>query len=653
MGGMRMTGLISGMDTESMVKELVKANSTKVDNVKKEKQKLEWKKEAWQDLNTKIYNFYKTQLSAVKSNGTFKTKKATVNDSTKLSVDASSSATNGTHKISVKQIASSAYMTGTNIKATGNSYTRYLNAGASTNFADMTDADGNSLNLTGQTISIKRGNDIYPELNFELGGTGDNGVANINELNKKLSETEGYKDLKASFVDGKLTFTNSTLKTAEDGTKTGDIFTVESSALGLSGEVGFESDKDAGKTNTLTGTVGMSYKNVFSSNDINKGTKLSDIGISVGTTFSINGRDFVVDAGSTIDSLTTAFSKMGVSANFDEKQGRFYINASGTGSDKDFTVTSSDSNALDILGLGSSATKIDAQDAIIDYNGVEYRNSSNTFSINGLNITAKAVTGEYDPVTGKMTNDNPINVEVAADVDGAYNQVKEFVKAYNALIDEMYSLYDEEKTDYEPLTDEERSQLSDTQIEQWEKKAKQGLLRRDQTINSLLSSMRTTLNKGVTVTMDDGSTKQFTLASLGIVTGDYSEHGKLHILGDEDDPAYSTEDNKLKAALRDNPNVVAQAFAGSTGNKGIALQMYDDLTKAMRRVEGSSSSLTFYNDVTMKNEIDDYDDEIEKWKEKLQKMEDKYYDQFAAMESAMAKLQTQQSYLSSLLGGGA
>lgn len=653
MGGMRMTGLISGMDTESMVKELVKANSTKVDNVKKEKQKLEWKKEAWQDLNTKIYNFYKTQLSAVKSNGTFKTKKATVNDSTKLSVDASSSATNGTHKISVKQIASSAYMTGANIKATGNSYTRYLNAGASTNFADMTDADGNSLNLTGQTISIKRGNDIYPELNFELGGTGDNGVANINELNKKLSETEGYKDLKASFVDGKLTFTNSTLKTAEDGTKTGDIFTVESSALGLSGEVGFESDKDAGKTNTLTGTVGMSYKNVFSSNDINKGTKLSDIGISVGTTFSINGRDFVVDAGSTIDSLTTAFSKMGVSANFDEKQGRFYINASGTGSDKDFTVTSSDSNALDILGLGSSATKIDAQDAIIDYNGVEYRNSSNTFSINGLNITAKAVTGEYDPVTGKMTNDNPINVEVAADVDGAYNQVKEFVKAYNALIDEMYSLYDEEKTDYEPLTDEERSQLSDTQIEQWEKKAKQGLLRRDQTINSLLSSMRTTLNKGVTVTMDDGSTKQFTLASLGIVTGDYSEHGKLHILGDEDDPAYSTEDNKLKAALRDNPNVVAQAFAGSTGNKGIALQMYDDLTKAMRRVEGSSSSLTFYNDVTMKNEIDDYDDEIEKWKEKLQKMEDKYYDQFAAMESAMAKLQTQQSYLSSLLGGGA
>ena len=653
MAGMRMTGLISGMDTESMVKELVKANSTKVDNVKKEKQKLEWKKEAWQDLNTKIYNFYKTQLSAVKSNGTFKTKKATANDTTKVTVDASSSATNGTHKISVKQIASSAYMTGANIKATGNSYTRYLNAGASTNFADMTDADGNSLNLSGQTITIKSGNGTVPELNLELGGSGENGVANINELNKKLSETEGYKDLKASFVDGKLTFTNSSSKTAGDGTKTGEIFTVESSALGLSGEVGFESDKDAGKTNTLTGTVGMSYKNVFSSNDINKGTKLSDIGISVGTTFSINGRDFVVDADSTIDSLTTAFSKMGVSANYDEKQGRFYINASGTGSDKDFTVTSSDSNALDVLGLGSSATKIDAQDAIIDYNGVEYRNSSNTFSINGLNITAKAVTGEYDPATGKMTNDNPINVEVAADVDGAYNQVKEFVKAYNALIDEMYSLYDEEKTDYEPLTDEERSQLSDTQIEQWEKKAKQGLLRRDQTINSLLSSMRTTLNKGVTVTMDDGSTKQFTLASLGIVTGDYSEHGKLHILGDEDDPAYSTEDNKLKAALRDNPNVVAQAFAGSTDNKGIALQMYDDLTKAMRRVEGSSSSLTFYNDVTMKNEIDDYDDEIEKWKEKLQKMEDKYYDQFAAMESAMAKLQTQQSYLSSLLGGGA
>ncbi|MBO5509534.1 MAG: flagellar capping protein, partial [Lachnospiraceae bacterium] len=90
---MRLTGLISGMDTESMVKELVAASSTKVDKVKQNKQKLEWKKEAWKSLNTKLYDFYKTQLSAFKTNGSYKTKKATPSDATKVSVEANSGAT--------------------------------------------------------------------------------------------------------------------------------------------------------------------------------------------------------------------------------------------------------------------------------------------------------------------------------------------------------------------------------------------------------------------------------------------------------------------------------------------------------------------------------------------------------------------------------
>jgi flagellar hook-associated protein 2 len=78
--------------------------------------------------------------------------------------------------------------------------------------------------------------------------------------------------------------------------------------------------------------------------------------------------------------------------------------------------------------------------------------------------------------------------------------------------------------------------------------------------------------------------------------------------------------------------------------------MYSYLTKAMKRVEGSSSSLTFYNDVTLDDEIDDYEDQIEEWEDKLADLEDKYYDQFSAMETAMAKLQQQQSALSALMG---
>ena len=635
MAGIRMTGLISGMDTESMVQELVKASSTKVDNVRKEKQLLEWKKEAWQYLNTKIYDLFKNELSALKTNSTYKGKKATISDATKASVTAKSGAANGTHSVTVKQLASSAYLTGANIKAAGGTYSTYASATSGTNFADMEDADGNSLDLVGKTITIGNGTD---SIEFVLGGEGDNGVANLTELNKKLSENENFKGLKASYENGQIAFTNTSASKAEDGTETGTVFTVESEALGLSGELNFKADEESGAVTSLKGTSSLGYTKEFTSSDITGSTKLTDIGIAVGTSFSVNGKEFVVDDKTTLNSFASGLSKLGVSASFDAKQGRFYINSAGSGEENDFEITSTSSAALDILGLGTGSTKIDAKDAIIEYNGVEYTGSTNTFEVNGLSITAKGV------------SDSPMSIEVAADNGGAYDAIKNFVKKYNELIDEMNKLYDEKKTDYEPLTEEEKTQLSDTQIEKWEEKAKQGLLRRDSTINSLLSSMRSILNSSVTVTNEDGTTSQYTLASLGIVTGDYSEKGKLHILGDEDDPAYASQTNKLKQMLEEKPEIFSQVLAGTKDNQGIGFKLYDKLSDAMSVRVDRRSAFTFYDNLAMDKEIDDFDDDIEKWEDKLKDMEDKYYDQFAAMESAMAKLQSQQSYISSLMG---
>lgn len=633
---MRMTGLVSGMDTESMVKELVSASSEKVNKIKQKKQDVEWKKEIWSGLNTKIYNFYKTQLSAFKTVSNYKTKKATASDETKVSVKAGAGATNGTHSVSIEQTASSAYLTGDNIKTYGKSYTTYNDAGLSTKFADMVDAQGADLGLAGQKITISAGNDTIPALELELGGSGDNGVESISALNAKLKATSGYENLQASLKDGKLVFTNSSEKTLDDGTKVGEIYTIESAALGMSGEVGYE--KGDADSNTMSADFTAKVKQDFTSTDISTSTKLADLGIKVGTTFSVNGKDFVVDDKSTINDFTTALSKMGVSASFDASHGRFYLNASKTGAANDFNLTSSDSSALEALGLGSKAEKVDARDAIIYYNKVKYTSDSNTLTVNGLTITAKAKT------------DSAVNIEVAADTDSAYNTVKKFVKAYNDLIDEMNKYYNEKDAGYDALTEDERSKLSDTQIEKWEEKAKQGLLRRDSTLQTLLSGMRTTLNRGVQVTMEDGSTKTMTLASLGIVTGDYTENGKLHILGDEDDDQYSSETNTLKNLLESGSDIVGQVIGGSTNTSGVGTQMYDYLRKSMTRIEGVRSTQTFYNDKTLDSEIDDYDDDIDKWDEKLQNLEDKYYDQFSKMESAMAKLQSQQSYLSSLFG---
>lgn len=633
MARVRMTGLASGLDTESMVKELVQASSTKVNKAKQDKQKTEWKKEAWQDLNTKLYNFYKTDLNTFRMPSTYSKKKTTISDSGKVSVTAGSGTTNGTHTVSVKQIASSAYLTGANIKSANSSFKSVNAATDSIAFSDMTDAEGNTLSFGDKTIKVSGADGT--EYNIDL-----NDVKTVSGLNDKFKEL-GLDGLKASIEEGKIKFTNSN---AEEGQN----FTVDAmDAFGVQGTL----DGGTGEATSITSDMSLYSATEFTSADINKSTKLSDLGIAVGTSFKINDKEFVTDDKTTIASLAEGLSKLGVNASFDATQGRFYINSKESGEANNFTITSSDSNALEILGLGSKATKVDAQDAIIEYNGVEYRGATNQFDINGMNITAKAVTGTYNKETGEFTNDTPISVTVGNDTEGIYNSIKNFVKKYNEIIDEMSKLYNEEKTDYEPLTDDEKAALSDNQIEKWEEKAKSGLLRRDQTIGSLLTNMRSILNKAVTVTNDDGTTTQYTLASLGIVTSnDWTENGKLHILGDEDDEVYSMETNKLKAALESKPEIFSKVFAsGDNGTDGLGKQLNEYMMKAMKKTE-TSHALTFYNDITMDEEIDDYDDKIEELNKKLSDMEDKYYDQFAKMESAMAKLQQQQSYLASLMG---
>ena len=111
-------------------------------------------------------------------------------DETKVSVSVGANASNGTHSVSVEQTASSAYLTGDNIKIKGNSYTRYNDAGLATKFADMTDASGQNLSLAGQKISISDGTNT---VEYELGGTGTDGVASLSELNEKLAREETSK----------------------------------------------------------------------------------------------------------------------------------------------------------------------------------------------------------------------------------------------------------------------------------------------------------------------------------------------------------------------------------------------------------------------------------------------------------------------------
>lgn len=115
---MRMTGMYSGMDTESIVQQLVSVKQTKVTNLKNEQKKLEWKQTAWQDLNAKIYSLYTKTLSDLRLSGSYKKKKTTCSDTTKVSVTASGSAVNGTQTLKVNKLAKSGYLTGAKLEST-------------------------------------------------------------------------------------------------------------------------------------------------------------------------------------------------------------------------------------------------------------------------------------------------------------------------------------------------------------------------------------------------------------------------------------------------------------------------------------------------------------------------------------------------------
>ena len=271
---------------------------------------------------------------------------------------------------------------------------------------------------------------------------------------------------------------------------------------------------------------------------------------------------------------------------------------------------------------------IEASDSKIILNGAELTSSSAVVSANGLDIT----------LTGLTKTDEPITFSVTNDTESVYNSIKSFLKEYNSVMKEMNTLYNADSAKgYEPLTSEEKEAMSDDDVKLWEDKIKKSLLRSDSTLSSIMSSMRSAMMSTVEY---DGKT--YALSSFGIMTStDYTEGGLLHIYGDADDSVYSAKDDKLKKALDEDPDAVIATLTGVFGKLRETMSQKMSATKY-------SSSLTFYNDIKMKSDVKSYEDEIEDWEDRLAEMEDSYYSKFTAMETALAKLQSQQSFMSSL-----
>ena len=326
-------------------------------------------------------------------------------------------------------------------------------------------------------------------------------------------------------------------------------------------------------------------------------------------------------AGTTTISGANALESLGISDIAFNEKGELQIPSSIT---TDALTKDEGLEALQAKGMSF----VYASNGLVEVDGAEYEADSNTITVNGLTLDLKMA-----------DKDELVTITITQDTDAVYNMVKDFVKEYNELLEEMNKAYNADSArDYKPLTDEQKEAMSEKEIEKWENKIKDSLLRRDNTLGSLISSMRSCLSGSV-----EFEGKSYALSSFGICSTNYSEKGKLHIYGDPDDSAGAMYDDKLRAAIEENPDAVMEVLQTLSEN------LYNTVSDKMKSTS-LSSALTVYNDKKLTKEITSYKKELSELEKRLADMEARYYKQFTAMEKAMSQLNSSANSLASMMG---
>ena len=823
----RVSGLVSGLDTDALIQELVSAYQTKQDTYVKKQTKLEWTQDVWKGLNSKVYNFYTTTLRNARFSSAYNLKKATVSDSTKATVTASSNAVVGTQTLNVKQLAKTAYLTGGKLKRKYNAQgkedtTTKLTGNSKLSELGLTDSEeGNKIkvNVNGKETELAITKDMtinnfvvklkeagltanFDETNqrlfvsasgsgadkeFSITAANEGGLkalealgmnavsvsdvkayqqkASINvqqktdtayanyvlsqankDLNTRLSglkdqykyvTNEDYRNQKeaqwtkqidsydkkndaidatisdilawsgvddtigngqsvsdfvtqnadgtysfnAKYLDADGSLKEDVLSSDLNGTGM-DVSELKSQLTELNANVSMKNENNASKQSVLDtqalyqkaqtddptgGDLDTEIKaleneidrnkklmsNTFDFTDASGEVEYTDLnknsvtmsyadvmtvlnnyakeGLADSETEQAIGSDGLEGPGSynqIYESYKTAYQNEKTQA--EAELNKLGLTAASTEDEiKEKVAAAAAANAS-----GDGAVRVNGQDAEIILNGATFTSTTNNFSINGLTITA----------TGEMAEGEEITISTTADIDAMYDSIKSLISGYNEILKEMNTLYYADSSKgYEPLSDDEKDAMSDTEVEKWEKKIKDSLLRRDDTLSSIMGTIKNSMAKSYNINGKNYSLSTFGISTSGYFAVDNEGRGLYHIDGDKDDSSTSGNTDKLRTALASDPDSVIAFF------QKLSDDMYTQLTKKMSSTS-LRSSYTIYNDKQLKKQYEEYDDVIAKWDEKIETYTQKYVKQFTAMETALAKLQSSTSALSSLIG---
>ncbi len=599
MSMLRLGGLTSGMETQTIVEQLMVIERKPLEQLQKRQLQIELKKGLFSEINSSL-SALSSKLETLFKTSTFNPMKVTSTDESVISVTSDDDAFLGTYGIKVNSLASPS----TAISSTA------LDLAPDT--AALITSSGEVNSQSDQGIDTSQ---TFAAANWDAGFTLGSGTITINEVNFTINS-------EVTTIDQFMQLVNSN---ADVGVNISyddeaDQFILKSRGVGSSAiieiedETGFLQAAKLSETDTLT---------VKGAGTIDPETKLIDSGlmglnaVDNVISFTLNDVNFSFDV--TEDSLNDVIreinqSTAGVTAFYDSDQDKVFFSSRDTASgDIEFTDTvGTFKDALKITEINSATA------ASFELNGIAMTKNSNEFEING--------------VTFNLLKPGTSTVTVKKDEDAVYNSIKEFVDQYNSTITLLNTRLSEARVE-EPTT---------------EAAMKKGLLRADSTLISIRNQLRSVSYESV-----EGLSNTFTsLRAIGITTSDedYGKTGKLEI--DED---------KLREAIKNNPDAVKNLFLKDTdqddkvddGELGVAAKMYNILDSYTSTSNRKYAGKVYKTGIipmridSLEDQVKSYETQIEDYETRLELVEERYWNQFNAMESALAKLNNQSSWFMS------
>lgn len=654
MNRLRFGGLASGLDTDSIVNDLMKIEQMKVDKLKQERQVLEWRKDDYRSTSNLLRGFYDEYFDILYSNinmtsaNTYNTLKVQSSNDKYLTATASAGAYPANKTITEIKMATAA-------RVEGGSASALLQSG------ELIPNEEGQFDLSDQFMVITI-DGTTKMIEFHSEASGDNGKydsidALKEDFQNKINEAFGYQEgQERVIVEISDTDENRILLNSNSSTST---ITVNDYVNGGSGtDLGFIPNQ-SNRVNLDSTLLGLQEQ-------FDTPLEFDEDGNAY---FTINGVELKANRNETLRTVINRINKSDAEVNitYSSLTDQFAIANKNTGVAHTLTFqdglmedseTEAGGNFLKALGLVSDeATNSVGEDAKVVIDGMTVYRSTNNFTIDGITYN---LTHDFKLIDGE----EPITLTMTKDVDQAFDNIKSFVESYNKIIDTINGTLSQEKfKDFPPLTDEQREAMSEKDIELWEKKAKSGLLQRDSILQKIVYDMRRAL-------VDSVKDSDINLSSIGITTGSYTENGRLNI-----------DEKKLKDSLRENGDGIMALFSNKSeisyspdNNSDMRSQRYEesglvhrlsdilqDNIRTSRDKDGRKGTLlekagivgdASENVNLLEDQLKDMNKRIDDAIERMYRAENRYWAQFTALETALQQMNSQSMWLSQQLGGG-